>query len=95
MNPNKDMIQIQLLGKAYAMACPPEETQRLKEAAQCLDQKIRTLSAAHRTLPIERVVMMVALELSHELLALRSESRDYKETLETKVRALTAVLDEV
>ncbi len=94
MSLNKDTIRIQLLGKPYTMACSTEETLRLKAAAQYVDEKVRLLAATHRGLPTERMAVMVALELSHELLIHRGELSVYKESLEAKMKALTAALDE-
>jgi cell division protein ZapA len=93
MNPTKDTIRMQLLGKTYTMACPPEETSRLKAAAQYVDEKVRALASSHPGIALEQMAVMVALELSHELLTHRHELLDYRESLETKMKALTAVLD--
>lgn len=94
MSLNKETIQIQLLGKPYTMTCPSNEAAQLKEAGQYLEQKIRALQKAHSSAAPDRIAIMVALDLAHELLTQRSESLDYRDSLEVKVRTLTATLED-
>lgn len=93
MSLNKETIQLQLLGKPYTMACPSHEAPQLKEAAQFVEQKIRALQKTHGTATPERIAVMVALDLAHELLTQRGQSLDYRDSLEAKVRSLTATLE--
>src|SRR5665213_1275699 len=93
MSLNKETIQLQILGKPYKMACPPSEAPQLKEAAQYLEQKVRTLHKAFSTATAERIAIMVALDLAHELLTHKGESLDYRDSLEAKVRSLSASLE--
>ncbi|MFI4957427.1 MAG: cell division protein ZapA [Gammaproteobacteria bacterium] len=93
MSLNKETIQIQLLGKPYKMACPSNEAPQLKEAAQYLEQKVKALQKMHTTAAPERIAIMVALDLAHELLTQRGQSLDYRDSMEAKVRSLTATLE--
>jgi cell division protein ZapA len=94
MSLNKETFQIQILGKPFKMACPSNEAPRLKEAAQYVDQKVRALQKTHGTATPERIAIMVALDLAHELLTQRGQSLDYRDALEAKVRSLTATLED-
>lgn len=95
MNLNKQTIQLQLLGKPYKMACSSLEAAQLKEAGQFVEQKIRALQKTHGTALPERIAVMVALDLAHELLTQKAQSLDYRDAMEAKVRSLTATLEEV
>ena len=92
MNPSKETLHLQLLGKPYTLVCAADELTRVKEAAQYLDQKVSVLQQQHRQTSLERLALMVALDIADELLTQRAESLDYRDTLESKVRALTATL---
>ncbi|HTH93966.1 MAG TPA: cell division protein ZapA [Rhodocyclaceae bacterium] len=61
-------LDIQLLGKDYKVACPPEEQQALQNAAALLNLRL-TEAAGKGKLSGERLVALVALNLAHELLA--------------------------
>lgn len=68
-----DTLAIQLLGKDYKVACPPDEQQALQDAAAFLNARL-TEVAAKGKFSGERLVAMVALNLAHELLSQRSDS---------------------
>lgn len=89
MNSNKETVHIHLLGKPYPMVCPADEAKSLKDAAHYLDQKLQTLARAHPQLPLERLALMAALDLSQECLS----SSLFREDLEAKMRALNHALE--
>ncbi len=96
-------LDIKLQGRAYSVACPEEERGALQDAAAYLDAKM-TESAAKTRSTGERLAVMVALNLAHELLALKkappakasaagADSFDTSE-LKRRIRAMEARLDE-
>lgn len=66
-------LDIQLLGKDYKVACPPDEQQALQNAADLLNTRLNEVAAKGK-FSGERLVAMVALNLAHELLSQRSHS---------------------
>jgi cell division protein ZapA len=66
-------LDIQLLGKEYKVACPPEEQQALQDAADFLNARLNEVASKGK-FSGERLVAMVALNLAHELLNQRSDS---------------------
>lgn len=92
MNPSRETLRLQLLGKPYTLVCGVDEVTRVREAAQFLEQKVKVLRERHRQTSPERLALMVALDIADELLTQRAESVDYRDALERKVRALTATL---
>lgn len=66
-------LDIQLLGKDYKVACPPDEQRALQEAADLLNARLNEVAAKGK-FSGERLVAMVALNLAHELLRGRSDS---------------------
>lgn len=65
-SPNSVLIQI--LGKEFKIACPEEEKQQLLEAADHLDSQMRDIRESGKVIGMERIAIMAALNLSHELL---------------------------
>ncbi len=61
--------QIYLLGKEYQISCTEEQLPELKLAARHLDQKMRKIRDTGKVIGLERIAIMTALNLSHELLA--------------------------
>lgn len=62
-------VAVHLAGCDYRFACLPAEREELLEAARHLDLKMREIRE-HRdkSLTLEAIAMMAALNLSHELL---------------------------
>ena len=66
-------LEVQLLGKEYKVACPPEERTALQAAAALLNARLLEASEKSRASG-ERLAVMVALNLAHELLSRQVDS---------------------
>ncbi|HTJ96132.1 MAG TPA: cell division protein ZapA [Rhodocyclaceae bacterium] len=66
-------LEIQLLGKEYKVACPPEEKAALQAAAELLNTRLIEAGEKGKASG-ERLAVMVALNLAHELLTQRRDS---------------------
>ena len=60
--------QIRLLDKEYTVACPPEEREGLMQSARLLDGKMREIRNRGKIVGNERIVVMAALNVIHDLL---------------------------
>ncbi len=61
-----DTLDIQLLGKDYRVACAPEERESLETAVAMLTTRLNNSREKTRSNG-EKLAVMVALELAHEL----------------------------
>lgn len=66
-------LDIFILDKAYKIACPAGEQDNLRRAAQYLDRKMREIRGSGKVLGLERIAVIAALNISHELLGLRQQ----------------------
>ena len=89
-------VSVDILDKEYQVACPPDEEAALTRAARYLDQHMRDIRSTGKVIGLERVAIMAALNISHELLALKTGDNP-GETSEEQERlsALNSQLDEV
>lgn len=71
---NSDTVFVKILDKEYQVACRPEERQDLLQAAQQLDQRMRDIRIGGTVIGLERIAVMAALNLSHELLQAKSQA---------------------
>lgn len=95
-------LEVTLLGKEYRVACEPAERDALQAAVQLLDGKLK--QAAEKTPTSargsgERVAIMVALNLAHELLAAKNTPEQIavaleSETIQRRINSIEAKLDE-
>lgn len=69
-------VLVRILDKEYQIACPPEQEADLLAAARHLDKQMRTVRDTGKVVGLERIAVMVALNISHELLKQREGGLD-------------------
>lgn len=70
-------VRVNILGKDYQIACPPEDRANLYAAASLLDERMRSVRDAGRVVGADRIAVMVALNLAHEMLECRRQSERF------------------
>ena len=65
---SNETVFVKILDKEYQVACPREERQALVESAQLLDERMKAIRGTGAVIGLERIAVMAALNLSHELL---------------------------
>lgn len=66
--PTGNAVLVKILDREYQIACPPEERQALQDAARQLDERMRDIRTSGHVIGMERIAVMAALNLSHDLL---------------------------
>ncbi len=64
-------VSVSVLDKEFRIACPPQERDSLIRAARHLDGKMREIRHSGKVIGNDRVAVMAAINLTHELLQLR------------------------
>jgi cell division protein ZapA len=67
-------MTVKLLDKEFIVACPDDEREALVDAARFLDRKMREVRDGGRVIGMERIAVITALNLAHELLERRRET---------------------
>ncbi len=93
MNDTKTPIKVHLLGKEYPIVCPPNEEHDLLIAARYLDDKMRQIRDTGRVFGAERIAVMAALNIAHELIQQQQHSRLLAVGLSDRVAAMTEKVD--
>jgi len=90
-----ETIDIKLQGKEFRVACSPQEKDDLLAVAAFLDWKMGEIARQSKSSG-ERLAVMTALNLAHELISLKEPSSaiDAKE-LKRRIDAMEARLDVV
>ena len=71
---SNETVFVKILDKEYQVACPREERQALVESAQLLDERMKAIRGTGAVIGLERIAVMAALNLSHELLQAKNAS---------------------
>ena len=64
-------LDVNIMGREYRIACKPEEQSDLLEAVAYVDQQMREIRDTAKQNNAERVAVMVALNVSNEMLRAR------------------------
>lgn len=68
MSKQPTTVEVKILDKEYLVACPEEEQEALIRAARHLDSKMRDIRTSGKVFGTERIAVMAALNMTHELL---------------------------
>ena len=88
-----ELVTLRILDKDYAVACAPSQRQELLSAAQLLDTRMREVRDSGKVLGLERVAVMAALNMSHEIQTLRSREENVNVELGTRVHNMKIKLE--
>jgi cell division protein ZapA len=86
-------VSIDILDKSYQVACEPEQEAELRQAASDLDDQMRSIRSTGKIIGLERVAIMAALNLSHQVLVMKSGGQP-EDPLEDQLKTITSRIDE-
>lgn len=81
-------VSVNILGKEYRVACPPEEREGLLQSAAFLDEKMREIRDRGRTSGSDNVAIMAALNITHELMQKQGQTEQVDKSLTVRVKNL-------
>lgn len=94
MSPDSKILDVTILGREFRIACPEEERQGLLDAVAYLDRKMREIKDSGKVVGVERIAVMAALNIAHELLTTRIGGGFDMGDLKRRMSGMQAVIDE-
>ena len=64
-------LDVKILDRELRIACPEEEREELMDAVAYLDKKMREIHESGKIASVERIALMAALNITHELLGMK------------------------
>jgi cell division protein ZapA len=91
-----DGITIHILDKEYIIACDEDERHDLQRSAEYLDKRMREIRDSGKIVGSDRIAVMAALNISHELLAQDSGGGKVKAdiSMNTRIRGIQEKIDD-
>jgi cell division protein ZapA len=90
-------VSVHLLDREYTVGVAPDERSSLMAAAKLLDSRMREVRGSNRMAAVDRVAVLAALNLAHELQQLREENaqrdREMSRLIEDLQRKLDGLID--
>jgi cell division protein ZapA len=87
-------IEVSILERTFRIACSEEEEAGLRQAVEYLDRKMREIRDAGKVASHERIAVMAALNIAHELLSVRVAGGFDMGQLKRRMQAMATAIDE-
>ncbi|HDY99617.1 MAG TPA: cell division protein ZapA [Pseudomonas sabulinigri] len=87
-------VTLHILDKEYRVSCPPEERSNLEQAARHLDTTMRDIRNSGKVIGVERIAVMAALNISHEMLTGNHDQSGTLNEQKTQISDLVKRLDQ-
>ncbi len=85
-------LEVTLLGRSFRVACAPEEQAGLQAAVEYLDRKMQEIKDSGKVASLERIAIMAALNITHEMLTTRVGGFDLGE-MKRRIHDMTKQID--
>ena len=92
MNAEAKGLQINVMGREFRVACPDNEQKGLLEAVDYLNKKMNEIRDAGKIVGLERIAIMAALNIAHELLSVKVGGLDVGQ-VKRRISSIEAKLD--
>ena len=86
-------VDVNIMGREFKIACSDDEREGLINAVNFLDRKMRDIRDTGKVVGVERIAIMAALNLAHELLTTRSGGFDIGD-FQRRIVAMQEQIDE-
>jgi cell division protein ZapA len=86
-------LQINVMGREFRVACPEDEQKGLLEAVDYLNKKMNEIRDNGKIIGLERIAIMAALNIAHELLATKVGGFDIAQ-LKRRMESMETMLDQ-
>ena len=88
-------VNVRILEREYTVGVGPGEREQLEAAARLLDARMREIRGNNRTVAVDRVAVLAALNLASELLQVRRGGEERDQALNQSLHQLNRRLDDL
>jgi cell division protein ZapA len=67
-----NVITIKVLDRDYTVGCPADQAPSLQAAAKLLDKQMRDIQGDNKTVSLDRIAVLAALNIAHDLQIMKS-----------------------
>jgi cell division protein ZapA len=81
-------VTVYILDKEYRVACPEDEHSALLASASLLNSRMREIRDAGKIIGADRIAVMAALNLTHELLTEKASRENFSRDMAARLRGV-------
>jgi cell division protein ZapA len=94
MNKEASGLDVTILGRQFRVSCTEDEQRDLLKAVDYLDAKMRAIRDSGKVVGVERIAIMAALNIAHELLTSRVNGAFDIGELKRRMASMQAAIDQ-
>ena len=68
-----ETVTVSILDRPFQVSCQREERAALEQSARFLDTRMREIRSGGKVIGVDRIAVMAALNIAHEMLSSRTE----------------------
>lgn len=87
-------VSAKILDKEYTISCPPDEHAALLSSVQHVDDKMREIRSGSKIISSERLAVMAAINIAHEMLMSKGQVANIDMDVITRLDDLQAKIHE-
>jgi cell division protein ZapA len=95
-------LDVTILGREYKVACKESERSELMQAVALLDKRMREIRDTGKVAAVDRIAVMAALNLAHDLLRARASAPEPEAVapvedpkVRQRIRSMQSSIDQV
>lgn len=93
MSNSTHSLDVKILDHEFRVACPEDERAELLDSVAYLDKKMREIRDAGKIASVERIAIMAALNITHELLTTKVGGGIDLAEVKRRMQAMQATVD--
>ena len=94
MSSNGSPIKVTILDKEYLINCEEHEREPLRNAVDYLNNQMKEMKSSGGVIGSERIAVMTALNITHELLAYKQKNQDYTSKIDNTLKRLQSKIND-
>ncbi len=86
MNNESVPVTVRIMDKEFCVSCPNDQRDSLIESARMLDKKMREIRDSRKVIGTDRIAVMAALNIAHELLETSTQKDFYDDGFNSRIK---------
>lgn len=87
-------VNAKILAKEYTIACPADEREALEESVRHVDSKMQEIRNGGKVIGAERIAVMAAINIAHEMLKSQSQVQSIDVDVITRLDELQSKIND-
>lgn len=94
MSDQASPVKVNILDKEYLISCTDEERDQLRLAVDMLNKQMQEMKRSGNVIGTERIAVMTALNMTHELLAYKQKNQVYTSKIDSTLKRLQGKIND-